>query len=460
MKSPPPPRPLRVSMISLGCPKNLVDSEKALGTLATGGLIIAPDPADSDIAVVTTCGFIDPAKEESIATILEMVRLKEEGTLRGVVVAGCLVERFAEELRRELPEVDAFVPFKDYPRLAVLCREILGETTPAGADYTTDVATVDRVPLSPPHMAYVKVSEGCDNPCSFCTIPKIRGRHVSRPMAEIVEEVARLAGEGVREVVLIGQDTTFYGYDVEKKFLLGNLLRALDRVDGLRWIRLMYAYPAYVKDDLLHAFNECGKVVPYIDMPVQHVADGALKRMMRPLGGPKTRELLERMRTMVPGLALRTTFIVGSPGETKEEVDELVRFVRDFRFHHLGAFTYSREEDTPMGLMEGQIPKKEQNRRRRLVMEAQQKVVFERNASLAKSGAVVECIAESRAAGGRWHGRTAWDAPSIDGTVRLPDREGLVAGTIAPARITAARGYDLEAARKSGTHPTFQIFGG
>jgi ribosomal protein S12 methylthiotransferase len=432
-------------MVSLGCPKNLVDSEKALGTLATGGLVIAPEPSDSDVAVVTTCGFIDPAKEESIETILEMVRLKEEGAIRGIVVAGCLVERFAEELRRELPEVDAFVPFRDYPRLATLCREILGEETPAGADYTADLATVDRVPLSPPHMAYVKVSEGCDNPCSFCTIPMIRGRHVSRPFDEILEEAARLASEGVREVVLIGQDTTFYGYDVEKRFVLPDLLRALDRVEGLRWIRLMYAYPAYVKEELLDALNECDRVVPYVDLPIQHVADAALKRMKRPLGGPKTRALLERMRERVPGLALRTTLIVGTPGETREEAEELVEFVREFRFHHLGAFTYSREEDTPMGRMEGQVPKREQNRRRRVVMEAQQKVAFERNAALAAEGTEVECVVEAEASGGRWHGRTVWDAPSIDGTVRLPTRGGLRAGAMGRARITAARGYDLEA---------------
>jgi ribosomal protein S12 methylthiotransferase len=445
MKKTAGPRPLRVSMVSLGCPKNLVDSEKALGTLATGGLVIAPEPEDSDVAVVTTCGFIDPAKEESNETILRMVKLKEEGKIRGVVVAGCLVERFAEELRKELPEVDAFVPFKDYPRLATLCREILGETTPAGADYRADVATVDRVPLSPPHMAYVKVSEGCDNPCSFCTIPAIRGRHISRPFEEIVAEVKALAGDGVREVVLIGQDTTFYGYERDRRFRLAELLRALDGVEGLRWIRLMYAYPAYVRDELLEAINDCAKVVPYIDMPVQHVADGALKRMMRPLGGPKTKDLLHRMREKVPGLALRTTFIVGSPGETDAEVEELVGFVRDFRFHHLGVFTYSREEDTPMGQMPGVVGKREQNRRRRLVMEAQQKVVFERNQRLAKDGTEVEAMAESKAAGGRWHGRTAWDAPSIDGTVRLPDRPGLKAGAMGRVRIVAARGYDLEA---------------
>src|SRR5688572_27793762 len=220
MKKRPEPRPVRVSMVSLGCPKNLVDSEKALGTLASGGLVISPDPADSDVAVVTTCGFIDPAKEESIATILEMVKLKEKGDIRGVVVAGCLVERFADELRKELPEVDAFVPFKDYPRLARLCREVLGEEVPEGADWTADVASVDRVPLSPAYQAYVKVSEGCDNPCSFCTIPAIRGRHISRPFEEIVDEAKRLAGEGVREIVLIGQDTTFYGYEREKRFRL------------------------------------------------------------------------------------------------------------------------------------------------------------------------------------------------------------------------------------------------
>jgi ribosomal protein S12 methylthiotransferase len=433
-------------MVSLGCPKNLVDSEKALGTLATGGLVISPDPADSDVAVVTTCGFIDPAKEESIATILEMVKLKEEGKIRGVVVAGCLVERFADELRRELPEVDAFVPFKDYPRLATLCREVLGEAVPEGADWRADLATVDRVPLSPAHMAYVKVSEGCDNPCSFCTIPRIRGRHVSRPFEEIVDEVKRLASEGVREVVLIGQDTTFYGFERDKRFRLAELLRALDRTDGLRWIRLMYAYPAYVRDELLDAFNECPKVVPYIDMPIQHVADGALRRMMRPLGGPKTRELLHRMRERVPGLALRTTFIVGSPGETKEEVEELLGFVREFRFHHLGTFVYSREGDTPMGRRDDVVPAREANRRRRRVMEAQQRVAFERNRDLAARGVEVEAMVESKAAGGRWHGRTAWDAPSIDGTIRLPDRSGLRPGMIGRVRVTAARGYDLEGA--------------
>jgi ribosomal protein S12 methylthiotransferase len=441
----PEPRPIRVSMVSLGCPKNLVDSEKALGILASAGLVIAPEPADSDVAVVTTCGFIDPAKEESVDTILEMVKLKESGAIRGVVVAGCLVERFADDLRREIPEVDAFVPFKDYPRLARICRDVLGEETPEGADYRADLLTVDRVPLSPPFMAYVKVSEGCDNPCSFCTIPAIRGRHVSRPFGEIVDEVKRLAGEGVREVVLIGQDTTFYGYERDRRFRLAELLRALDRVEGIRWIRLMYAYPAYVRDELLDAFNECPKVVPYIDMPVQHVADGALRRMMRPLGGPKTRELLERMRERVPGLALRTTFIVGSPGETKEEVDELVQFVRDFRFHHVGTFVYSRETDTPMGKRDDVVPAREQNRRRRRVMEAQQKVVFQRNRDLAARRVEVEAMVEAKAAGGRWHGRTAWDAPSIDGTVRLADRPGLLPGAMGRVRITAARGYDLEA---------------
>ena len=437
---------MKIGMVSLGCPKNLVDSEKALGTLASGGLVISPDPAESDVAVVTTCGFIDPAKEESIAAILEMVRLKEKGTLRGVVVAGCLVERFAEELRRELPEVDAFVPFKDYPRLARLCREILGEEVPEGADWTADVASVERVPLSPPFQAWVKVSEGCDNPCSFCTIPAIRGRHVSRPFDEIVSEVARLAGEGVREVVLIGQDTTFYGYERDRRFRLAELLRALDRVAGLRWIRLMYAYPAYVKDELLDAFLECRRVVPYIDMPIQHIADGALRRMGRPLGGPRTRALLDRIRERVPGIALRTTFIVGSPGETPEEVDELVEFVREFRFHHAGAFVYSREEDTPMGRLDLQVPAREKNRRRRRVMEAQQRVVFERNRGLAERGAEVECLVEGRAAGGRWHGRTAWDAPGIDGTIRLPDAPGVRPGAMGVARITAARGYDLEGA--------------
>jgi ribosomal protein S12 methylthiotransferase len=440
------PRPIRVSMVSLGCPKNLVDSEKALGTLASGGLVIAPDPADSDVAVVTTCGFIDPAKEESIETILRMVKLKEEGTIRAVVVAGCLVERFAEDLRRDLPEVDAFVPFKDYPRLAALCRDVLGEETPAGADWRADAATVDRVPLSPPHMAYVKVSEGCDNPCSFCTIPRIRGRHVSRPFEEIVAEVRALARDGVREIVLIGQDTTFYGYEVDRRFRLAELLRALDGIEGIRWIRLMYAYPAYVRDELLDAIRESPRVVPYIDMPIQHVADGALRRMMRPLGGPKTRELLHRMREKVPGLALRTTFIVGSPGETEAEVEELAAFVRDFRFHHVGVFTYSREEDTPMGRRDDLVPKREQNRRRRVVMEAQQKVVFARNRDLAAAGAEVEALAESKASGGRWHGRTAWDAPGIDGTIRLPDAPGLRAGAMGRVRITAARGYDLEAA--------------
>jgi ribosomal protein S12 methylthiotransferase len=431
-------------MVSLGCPKNLVDSEKALGTLASAGLVVAPEPSDSDVAVVTTCGFIDPAKVESIDTILEMVKLKEKGKIRGVVVAGCLVERFADDLRKELPEVDAFVPFKDYPSLARICREILGEVVPEGADYRADLATIDRVPLSPPFQAYVKVSEGCDNPCSFCTIPQIRGRHISRPFEEIVDEVKRLAGEGVREVVLIGQDTTFYGYEREKKFRLAELLRALDRVDGLRWIRLMYAYPAYVRDELLDAIRECGKVVPYIDMPIQHVADAALKRMMRPLGGPKTRELLHRMREKVPGLALRTTFIVGSPGETREEAEELVNFVREFRFQHVGTFVYSREEDTPMGQRDDVVPAREANRRRRRVMEAQQKVVFERNRDLVAKNVEVEALVESKAAGGRWHGRTAWDAPSIDGTVRLPDRPGLRPGAMGRVRITAARGYDLE----------------
>ncbi len=433
-------------MVALGCPKNLVDSEKALGILASGGLVLTPDPADADVAVVTTCGFIDPAKEESIDRILEMVRLKQAGSLRGVVVAGCMVERFAEELRRELPEVDAFVPFKDYPRLAALCREVLGEEVPAAADYRSDPLTVDRVPLTPPHFAYVKVSEGCDNPCSFCTIPAIRGRHVSRPLPEIVEEVRRLAGEGVREVVLVGQDTTFYGWDTDRRLRLPELLRALDRVDGVRWIRLLYAYPAYVKEPLLEALRECAKVVPYMDMPIQHVSDAALRRMMRPLGGPRTRDLLHRIREAVPGIALRTTFIVGTPGETEEEARELVEFVREFRFHHAGVFVYSREEDTPMGQRPVQVPAREKARRRRLVMEAQQRVVLDRHAAMAASGEEVEVVVDAPASGGRWHARTSRDAPAIDGTIRVPGGPGVQAGAMGRVRVTAARGYDLEGA--------------
>ncbi|MCU0724905.1 MAG: 30S ribosomal protein S12 methylthiotransferase RimO [Planctomycetes bacterium] len=437
----PPTDRLRVSLVSLGCPKNLVDSERVLGAFVDRDLVICPHPEDAEVVVVNTCGFLAAAVEESVGKIREMVALKRPGGLRAVVVAGCLAGRKGIDIPALAPGIDAVVPLDRYDDLVKVCRETAGRSPGGEADYRRDLLTRgERIPLTPKGYAYLKISEGCNNPCAFCTIPSIKGRHVSRPEEEILAEAATLAANGTRELVVIGQDTTFYGRDTAGEFRLARLLGRIAEVPGIDWIRLMYAYPAYVTEELIDLLAAGGKLLPWLDMPVQHVSDPVLRRMKRPLGGPRTRALLGKLRERVGGIVLRTTLIVGAPGEGEAEFAELLDFVREFRFERLGVFTFSPEPDTPLGRADDQVPEKVRQERRAAIMERQQEIAFAD--ARAQVGRTIPCLVETKHRRGVSDGRTWRDAPEIDGAIRI--RKAPAHGVIGPVRVTAAKGYDLE----------------
>ena len=434
---------LRIALVSLGCPKNLVDSERAMSAFVDCDLVICPDPADAEVVVVNTCGFLQAAVDESVETISEMVRLKEEGNLKGVVVAGCLTSRDGVEIPDLVPGVDAVVPFADYDRLVSICRKAAGKGDASldQADYRQDLLTRgDRIPLTPPGGAYLKISDGCNNPCSFCTIPSIKGKHLSRPMDELLVEARELAAGGVKELTIVGQDTTFWGFDLEKKLILPVLLRALADIDGIEWIRLLYAYPAYVTDDLLDVITTTPAILPYMDIPLQHISEKVLRGMKRPLGGKRTRRLMDKIRERVPGIVLRTTLITGSPHEGEEEFEELLSYISEFRFERLGVFPYSPEPDTPLGAADHQVPREEREHRRDRIMEAQQEIAF--TDARAMVGTELDCLVEGSAADGIAPGRTWRDAPEIDGIIAIAGNS--TPGAIGRVRITKADGYDLE----------------
>ena len=443
---------LRISLLSLGCPKNLVDSERVLSAFADSGAVICPHPEDADVVVVNTCGFLEAAVEESVQTIREMVRLKDEAGVKGVVVTGCLAEREGMDVTALAPGVDAVVGFSDYDRLLSICREAAGAGGgPRAGDYREDLLTKgERIPLTPRGSAYLKISEGCSNPCSFCTIPSIRGLHVSRPRDDLIREARNLALAGVRELVIIGQDTTYWGFDLGRKFMLAGLLRDLAAIPGIEWVRLMYAYPAYVNDELLGVLADEPHVLPYVDIPLQHGSEVVLRRMKRPLGGKRTRGLVARMRERVPDLVLRTTLIVGAPGEGEEEFEDLLDFVREARFERLGVFTFSAEPDTPLGRADDQVPEEVREERRERVMALQQEIAFED--AKAQVGRTLPTLIEAPPVDGAARGRTWRDAPEIDGAILVRGSPGagalkvgaLKVGDLGGVRVTAADGYDLE----------------
>ena len=433
--------PIKVYLQSLGCPKNLVDSEMMLGLIARDGAEVVLDPEAADVLIVNTCGFIGDAKKESIDSILDLARLKQTDPAKRLVVAGCLVQRYGTELETALPEIDAFVGTGDFTRLP----QIIGGNGRAdaqaygGAAHLLPDVAIPRVRTGQFFSSYLKVSEGCDHRCSFCIIPKIRGRHESRSIHSIVQEAAALAADGVIELNLIAQDLTAYGRDRGDGSSLCALLRALVRVDGLRWIRLLYTYPRYINDELLDTIAGEEKICPYIDMPLQHISDRMLQRMRRERDGAAVRRLLDRIRRRVPGVALRTAFIVGFPGETEAEFAELLQFVREAHFERVGVFRYSQEEGTAAASFDRQVPEAVKRHRRDALMRAQAEVSTAHNRQLVGSEQdVLVCGEDER---GRGYGRLATQAPEIDGVVYL--RGQATAGTIARVRITRAHTYDV-----------------
>ena len=427
----------RIALVSLGCAKNLVDSERLVGDLAAAGFALSDDLGTADLALVNTCGFIDPAKEESVDTILKVANHKEFGRLRGLMVAGCLVERYRGDLERDIPEVDRWLSFADYGGVAEAARDLMGLPQ-------VRALAPERVLLTPKAYAYLKVSEGCDQKCTFCAIPGIRGRLASRTIEENVEDARRLAAQGVGEINLVSQDTTAYGRDLYGKPRLTELLQELTRIEGPAWWRVLYLYPSILREDLLEEMASNPKVAKYIDMPLQHVSDAMLRAMRRGINGKRQRALLESIRRIMPTAAIRTTLISGFPGETDADHRELLEFVQDGWFDRLGVFTYSPEEGTPSFDMADQVPAALAEERRAEIMEAQQAVHWKRNEG--RVGDEVDVLIEEFVAvTGHATGRTEHDAPDVDGVVKLTGVENARPGAVVRARITAAEGYDLEA---------------
>jgi ribosomal protein S12 methylthiotransferase len=437
----------RVHLSSLGCPKNQVDAEVMLGKLVAEGYEVTLDPAEADLMIVNTCSFIQPAKEESIDAILEMARHKADSGTR-LVVTGCLAERYGEVLAAEMPEVDAFVGTGDFLRLPEVLRDLgrsaaSGPVAYVGAQHVLPDARVPRLLTGQPFSAYLKVSEGCNHRCAFCIIPKIRGRHESRPLADLVAEAESLAAWGAREVNLIAQDLTAYGRDLERRSSLADLVRELARVDGIEWIRLLYCYPNYVTAELLDAIAEEPKVCAYVDMPLQHGSDRMLRAMRRERSADSLRRLVERIRERIPGVALRTSFIVGFPGETDDDFAELCRFVAELEFDRVGVFRYSQEENTDAGRMPRQVPESIKEERWHCLMRLQREISRRKNREWV--GHVVPVLACGQDEEGRVFGRTAGQAPDIDGQVFLDGT--FEPGELVPMRIIASDDYDLFARR-------------
>jgi ribosomal protein S12 methylthiotransferase len=431
-------------MVSLGCPKNLVDSEVMLGHLRRAGHELVAEPGQADVIVVNTCAFIDRAKQESIDAILEMAREKETGRASRLVVAGCLAQRYEAELRQEIPEIDATLGTGQVDSILEAVTGTPTVTDTARAPVWVYDHLSPRVRTTPSWLAYVKISEGCDYTCSFCIIPALRGRHRSRGVEDVVAEARALAGQGVTEIVLVAQDSTRYGHDLGLRDGLALLLRRLGRIDGLRWIRVMYAYPATMTDSILDVMAGEDKVAKYVDMPLQHASDAMLRRMRRPTGRGNLLGMVERVRRRVPGVAFRTSFIVGFPGETQADFDELMGFVREAEFDHLGVFTYSDEEGTHSFDLADRVPARVKQARQRRLLALQSRLSLRRNRR--RVGERVEVLIEGTHADTDLllRGRLSTQAPEVDGSVLVND--GTAApGTFVTCQVTDAHPYDLVA---------------
>ncbi len=488
-----------LAFVSLGCPKNLVDTERMLGKLAQDGYALVPEIEGADVVVVNTCGFIESARQESMATIQEMLNLKKEGKVGAVVVAGCLVERQREELLTTLPDVDRMIgvfareeivqvtnqanPYHSIPALAsttvatnTVSIPITNRTksddaslNDSSSDLSTDSLGIAELPINkmiqeqrqlfrpapvtaledtarlritPKHYAYLKISEGCDRLCTFCAIPKMRGKHVTKPIEEVIREAKELAQDGVRELIIVAQDSTYYGMDLYGKVRLAELLRELSQIDGIEWIRLLYAYPEHITAELLQTLAQTPKLLPYIDMPLQHINNRMLKRMQRRVDRNEIESLIGQLRTAIPNLVFRTTFIVGFPGETDEEFAELADFIQQQKFERLGVFTYSFEPGTPATKLDGHLPEEVKEHRRDELMKLQQPIAF----SFAQSqiGKELELIIDGPDPEFPQYlsARSYADSPEIDTLIRVKGKK-LRSGDLVKGKITSADGYDL-----------------
>ncbi len=432
------------AFVSLGCPKNLVDSEKMLGNLALDGYSAVSDPNGADFVIVNTCGFIESSRQESKSVIEEMLELKRGGRTKGVIVAGCLPERVGGSLIEEMPDIDHIVGVFGRDEIGRVADRLVGGATeqrelfrPAPIKAMDDTA---RLRITPEHYAYLKISEGCDRTCTFCAIPKMRGKHVTKPIEMVVAEAKELAEDGVRELILVAQDTTYYGLDLYGEVRLVELLKQLEPIDGIDWIRLMYLYPIHFTDEVIDTIAGSTKILPYLDMPLQHINDTVLKRMQRRVKRDETVALVEKLRSTIPNLVLRTTFITGFPGETDEQFEELKEFVAATEFQRMGVFTYSLEPGTPAEKLDGHLPEDVMEARRDELMALQQDIAFRFSDSLI--GYELDAMIDERIEEGVFLGRIYADAPEIDGNIYVTGDE-LEVGQMVAVDIVERRDYDL-----------------
>ena len=435
---------MNILFISLGCDKNLVDSEVMLGLLDAKGYQMVDNETLADVIVINTCCFIHDAKEESIQTILEMAQYKTEGRLKALIVTGCLAQRYQKEILEEIPEVDAVLGTTSYDRIVETVEEAL-----AGNGHL-ELADVDALPLvdvkrlvtTGGHYAYLKIAEGCDKHCTYCIIPKIRGNYRSIPMERLLKEAEELAEQGVKELILVAQETTLYGKDLYGEKSLSKLLRELCKINGIRWIRLLYCYPEEIDDALIQVMKEEKKICHYLDLPIQHANDTILKRMGRRTSKQQLEKIVKKLRQEIPDIALRTTLITGFPGETQEQHEELMEFVDEMEFDRLGVFTYSPEEDTKAAEMSDQIPEEVKQERQAELMELQQNIVFDQAEDMI--GQEVLVMIEGKVADeNAYVGRTYKDAPNVDGLIFINTDEELMSGDFAKVKVTGALEYDL-----------------
>ncbi len=435
----------KILFISLGCDKNLVDSEVMLGLLHKAGFALTDDEREADVIVVNSCCFIGDAKEESINTILDMARYKEIGVCKALVVTGCLAERYKEEVLTEMPEVDAVVGTSSYDHIVEVVQSVLEHHIHTQTFESIDITptrTANRLVTTGGHYAFLKIAEGCDKHCTYCVIPQVRGHYRSVPMEDLLAEARSLVDGGVKELILVAQETTLYGVDFYGEKTLPKLLRELAKIPGLVWIRIQYCYPEEITDELIQTIREEIKVCSYLDIPIQHASDSILKRMGRRTTESAIREMIAKLRREIPDLALRTTLISGFPGETEEDHETLMRFIDDMEFDRLGVFTYSQEEDTPAAAMEDQIPEEVKKERRAEAMELQQEISLEKCQDMI--GRTVLVMIEGKVADeNAYVGRTYRDAPGVDGYIFINTDQELMSGDFVHARVTGALEYDL-----------------
>ena len=437
-------RCMKIMFVSLGCDKNLVDSEKMLGMLADRGFEFTDDESEAEVAVVNTCTFIHDAKEESINTLIEMGQYKTEGKLKALIATGCLAQRYHEEIREQIPEVDAILGTTAIEHIVEAVEGVLAKERP---EYLEDIQYLAatkgrRVVTTGGHFAYLKIAEGCDKFCTYCIIPKVRGRFRSVPMEDLIAEARALVDQGVKELILVAQETTLYGKDLYGKKCLAELLHKLCEIEGLYWVRILYCYPEEIDDELIAAIRDEEKVVPYLDLPIQHASDRILKCMGRRTTNEDLRNIISKLRKEIPDIALRTSLISGFPGETEEDHEELYRFVNEMEFDRLGVFTYSQEDNTPAALMPNQIDEEVKAARRDELMELQQAIAFEKAEDMV--GQVLWCMIEGKVADEDVYvGRTYKDAPNVDGYIFVQTTATLMTGDFVKVLVTDSNEYDL-----------------